>query len=94
MQEIAQDKAREEDVINSYSFQSNRQLIQKLMEQREILLNRQEFLEQEKMAVSAELSNSKSKNDVLEKKRVKEKIAGAAKKENKMDENHYLNNRR
>lgn len=94
LQEIAQDKAREEDVINSYSFQSNRQLIQKLMEQREILLNRQEFLEQEKMAVSAELSNSKSKNDVLEKKRVKEKIAGAAKKENKMDENHYLNNRR
>ena len=47
---------------------------------REILLNRQEFLEQEKMAVSAELSNSKSKNDVLEKKGLKEKIAGAAKK--------------
>ena len=36
LQEIAQDKAREEDVINSYSFQSNRQLIQKRMAQREM----------------------------------------------------------
>ena len=48
LEELAKDKAEEKEELNSYAFQANRQLVHKLMQQREILLNRQEFLEQEK----------------------------------------------
>ena len=50
LEELAKDKANDKEVANAYAFQANRQLMQKLMEQREILLNRQEYLEQEKIA--------------------------------------------
>jgi len=43
LEELARDKADEKEVSSTYAFQANRQLVQKLMEQREILLNRQEF---------------------------------------------------
>ena len=52
LEELAKDKANDKEVANAYAFQANRQLMQKLMEQREILLNRQEYLEQEKIATS------------------------------------------
>ena len=50
LEELAKDKTEEKSAINTYAFQANRQLVGKLMEQREILLNRQEFLEKEKQA--------------------------------------------
>ena len=53
LEELAKDKANDKEVANAYAFQANRQLMQKLMEQREILLNRQEYLEQEKIEVPA-----------------------------------------
>ena len=53
LEELARDKAEEKQSVNAYAFQANRQLVQKLMEQREILLNRQEFLEQENSVESS-----------------------------------------
>ncbi len=54
-------------------FQSNRQLVHKVMEQREILQNRQEFLEKEQAAVTDEINKSRFKSQILEEKRKKKK---------------------
>ena len=44
LEEIAKQKTSVKERVTSYSFQADRQLVQKVMEQREILLNRQEYL--------------------------------------------------
>jgi hypothetical protein len=94
LEELAKDKADEKEVGSTYAFQANRQLVQKLMEQREILLNRQEFLEQEKIATSIEINRSMAKNEVLEKRKLQEKVTDSRKKNTKIDENNFITNRR
>ncbi|MCH1412215.1 MAG: hypothetical protein L7U86_02370, partial [Rhodobacteraceae bacterium] len=74
LEEITKRKNNENQETTTYSFQADRQLVQKLMEQREILSNRQEFLKQEQAAITKEISNSKAKADILEKKKLKEKV--------------------
>ena len=63
----------ENNEVTAYSFQANRQLLQKLMEQREILSNRQEFLKEEQLAITREINKSKAKTDILERKKLREK---------------------
>ena len=94
LEELARDKADEKEVGSSYAFQANRQLVQKLMEQREILLNRQEFLEQEKIATSIEINRSMAKNEVLEKRKLQERATDSRKKNAKIDEDNFIANRR
>ena len=94
LEELAKDKADEKEVGSTYAFQANRQLVQKLMEQREILLNRQEFLEQEKIATSIEINRSMAKNEVLEKRKLQEKVTDSRKRNTKIDENNFITNRR
>ena len=55
-------KNNENQEITAYSFQADRQLVQKLMEQREILSNRQEFLKQEQVAITREKLDSLCKS--------------------------------
>jgi len=90
LEELAKDKANDKEVANAYAFQTNRQLMQKLMEQREILLNRQEYLEQEKIATANEINRSIAKNEVLEKRKLREKLIDARKKNTKNDENNFI----
>ena len=90
LEELAKDKANDTEVANAYAFQANRQLMQKLMEQREILLNRQEYLEQEKIATSIEINQSIAKNEVLEKRKLKEKLIDPRKKNTKIDETNFI----
>jgi len=94
LEELARDKADEKEVGSTYAFQANRQLVQKLMEQREILLNRQEFLEQEKIATSIEINRSMAKNEVLEKRKLQERATDSRKKNAKIDEDNFIANRR
>ena len=94
LEELAKDKANDKEVANAYAFQANRQLMQKLMDQREILLNRQEYLEQEKIATSIEINRSIAKNEVLEKRKLKEKLIDARKKNTKIDENNFIPSKR
>ena len=94
LEELARDKADEKEVGSTYAFQANRQLMQKLMEQREILLNRQEFLEQEKIATSIEINRSMAKNEVLEKRKLQERATDSRKKNAKIDEDNFIANRR
>ena len=88
LEEITKRKNNENQEITTYSFQADRQLVQKLMEQREILSNRQEFLKQEQVAITKEISNSKFKTDILEKKKLKEKVKVLNKNDLKL-EDHY-----
>jgi hypothetical protein len=88
LEEITKRKNNENQKINTYSFQADRQLVQKLMEQREILSNRQEFLQQEQVAITKEISNSKAKADILEKKKLKEKVKVLNKNDLKLEDQY------
>ena len=88
LEEITKRKNNENQEITTYSFQADRQLVQKLMEQREILSNRQEFLKQEQVAITKEISNSKAKTDILEKKKLKEQVKVLLKNELKLEDQY------
>lgn len=86
LEEIAKQKSSETERVSSYSFQANRHLVQKVMEQREIIQNRQEFLEKEKIAAAQEISRSKAKTDVLEKRKRLERAKILAENEVKQED--------
>ena len=88
LEEITKRKNNENQEINTYAFQADRQLIQKLMEQREIISNRQEFLKQEQVAITKEISNSKAKTDILEKRKTREKVKALNKNESKLEDQY------
>ena len=88
LKDLADQKLSESEEVNGYSFHANRQLIQKLLEQREILINRQEFLKNEELVVAKEISQSKAKTDVLERKKTEEKIKLFNENEQKQEEKY------
>ena len=88
LEEITKQKNNENQEINAYSFQADRQLVRKLMDQREILSNRQEFLKQEQAAITKEISKSKAKTDILEKKKFKEKVKVINKNDLKLEDQY------
>ena len=88
LEEITKRKNNENQEITTYSFQADRQLVHKLMEQREILSNRQEFLKQEQVAITKVISNSKAKTDILEKKKLKEKVKVLNKNDLKLEDQY------
>ena len=88
LEEITKRKNHENQKINTYAFQADRQLVQKLMEQREIISNRQEFLKQEQVAITKEISNSKAKTNILEKRKTIEKVKVLNKNESKLEDQY------
>lgn len=86
LEEIAKQKSSERERVSSYSFQANRHLVQKVMEQREIIQNRQEYLAKEKIAAAQEISRSKAKTDVLEKRKRLERAKILAENELKQED--------
>ncbi len=88
LEEITKRKNNENQEINSYSFQADRQLVRKLMDQREILSNRQQFLKQEQVTITKEISKSKAKTDILEKKKFKEKVKVINKNDLKLEDQY------
>ena len=88
LEEITKRKNNKNQEITTYSFQADRQLVQKLMEQREIISNRQEFLKQEQVAINKEISNSKAKTHILEKKKLKEKVKVLNKNDLKLEDQY------
>ena len=94
LEEITKQKMTENNEVTAYSFQANRQLMQKLMEQREILSNRQEFLKEEQLAVTREINKSKAKTDILEKKKLRERAKFVTEKGLKLDDRYNQINKR
>ena len=86
LEEIAKQNSSERERVSSYSFQANRHLVQKVMEQREIIQNRQEYLAKEKIAAAQEISRSKAKTDVLEKRKRLERAKILAENEIKQED--------
>ena len=86
LEQIAKQKSSERERVSSYSFQANRHLVQKVMEQREIIQNRQEYLAKEKIAAAQEINRSKAKTDVLEKRKRLERAKILAENELKQED--------
>ena len=57
--------------IGVQSFVSNRRLMQKMFDQKEVISNRLEFLDKEKLAVLAEVKKSTTKEEIVERKKSK-----------------------
>jgi hypothetical protein len=73
--------------IGVQSFVSNRRLMQKMYDQKQVISNRIEFLNEEKSAVLAEVKKSSAKEDVVERKKSRVKKQVQKTNHNKQDEN-------
>ena len=73
--------------IGVQSFVSNRRLMQKMFDQKEVISNRLEFLDKEKLAVLAEVKKSTTKDEIVERKKSKIKKQAQDTLLNKQDEN-------
>ena len=73
--------------IGVQSFVSNRRLMQKMFDQKEVISNRLEFLDREKLAVLAEVKKSTTKDDIVERKKSKIKKQAKDTLFKKQDEN-------
>ena len=68
LQNLLADYDSKVDKIGVNSFISNRYLMHKMLDQKAVMLNRLEFLENEKSILLDEMTKSKVKKDVLKKK--------------------------
>ena len=73
--------------IGVQSFISNRRLMQKMIDQKEVISNRLEFLDKEKLAVLAEVKKSTTKDEIVERKKSKIKKQAQDTLFKKQDEN-------
>ena len=73
--------------IGVQSFVSNRRLMQKMFDQKEVISNRLEFLDKEKLAVLAEVKKSTTKDEIVERKKSKIKKQAQDTLFKKQDEN-------
>ena len=73
--------------IGVQSFVSNRRLMQKMFDQKEVISNRLEFLDREKLAVLAEVKKSTTKDEIVERKKSKIKKQAQDTLLKKQDEN-------
>mgnify|MGYP003312228492 CR=1 FL=1 len=73
--------------IGVQSFVSNRRLMQKMFDQKEVISNRLEFLDKEKLAVLAEVKKSTTKDEIVERKKSKIKKKAQDTLFKKQDEN-------
>jgi len=65
LNELANEKASISEVSTSYLFQAERYLVMKLMAQKEILLNRQDYLSDEISSASKNVSAIQCKIDLI-----------------------------
>ena len=65
LNELASEKSVTSEVSTSYLFQAERFLVMKLMAQKEILLNRQDYLSDEISSASKNVSSIQSKIDLI-----------------------------
>ena len=76
--------------IGVQSFVSNRRLMQKMLEQKQIISNRLEFLDKEKTVVLSDVKKSSAKEEIVERKKDKVKKQAQDAYFKKQDENRSL----
>lgn len=94
LEELANEKSKSLGPINSYSFQTERQLVMKLMAQKEILLNRQDFLVDEISSASKGVSAIQAKLDFLEDAKSNELRKAHANRSNREEEELQITKKR
>ena len=72
LNELAHEKSYTTEVSTSYLFQAERYLVMKLMAQKEILLNRQDYLSDEISSASKNVSAIQSKIDLINELKLQE----------------------
>ena len=87
LSEILEENHNQTAKVGGNAFISNRHLIHKMMDQREVISNRLEFLEREKSSLLLELGKSKAKDEILERKKIKIKRQAKEDSLRKNDEN-------
>ena len=87
LSEILEENHNQTAKVGVNAFISNRHLIHKMMDQREVISNRLEFLEREKSSLLLELGKSKAKDEILERKKIKIKRQAKEDSLRKNDEN-------
>lgn len=70
--EITNQKANQSNTQSVYAYQVDRQLTQKLMQQKEVLDNRTEFLQHQMDAIRQKVTHIQSREDMLKKKKISE----------------------
>ena len=86
LKQLADEKTSLLGEVSGYAFQSDRHLIMKLMSQKEIMNNRQEFLTVEMDNISKNLSEIQSKIQLLEKKEKEEYLEQHKMRDQKFDD--------
>ena len=70
--EITNQKANQSNTQSVYAYQVDRQLTQKLMQQKEVLDNRTEFLQHQMDAIRQKVTHIQSREDMLKTKKISE----------------------
>jgi chaperonin cofactor prefoldin len=86
LKKLADEKTSLSGEVSGYAFQSDRHLIMKLMSQKEIMNNRQDFLTDEMDNMSKNLSELQSKIQLLEKKEKEEYLEQNKMRDQKFDD--------
>ena len=86
LKQLADEKTSLLGEVSGYAFQSDRHLIMKLMSQKEIMNNRQDFLTVEMDNISKNLSEIQSKIQLLEKKEKEEYLEQNKIRDQKFDD--------
>lgn len=86
LKQLADEKTSLLGEVSGYAFQSDRHLIMKLMSQKEIMNNRQDFLTVELDNMSKNLSEIQSKIQLLEKKEKEENLEQHKIRDQKFDD--------
>ena len=68
--EITNQKANQSNTQSVYAYQVDRQLTQKLMQQKEVLDNRTEFLQHQMDVIRQKVTHIQSREDILKKKKI------------------------
>ena len=71
LEQLARDAQSDQQKLNSRLYINGRFLIHKVMDQKEVLTNRMEFLENEKRLILEELNKSKFKDEIYKKRKEK-----------------------
>ena len=84
--EITNQKANQSTTQSVYAYQVDRQLTQKLMQQKEVLDNRTEFLQLQMDAIRIKVTHIQSREDSLKKKKISEEKRSLDQRELKISE--------
>ena len=84
--EITNQKANQSNTQSVYAYQVDRQLTQKLMQQKEVLDNRTEFLQHQMDAIRQKVTHTQSREDMLKKKKLSEEKRSLDQRELRLSE--------